>query len=119
MPDIVRLEFAGPDNAQRGDKPLRLLAADITGQQLGNVEFGYAPPPEDNKGADGIIEWVSVGLAAGYLLRDLLRLAMDWSRRERRPVVVHIDGDSLMLGDATDEQQRELVDAFLARHGAD
>lgn len=113
------LQFTGPDIRQRGDKPLRLLAADVKGQELGNVGFAYLPPPEDNKGAEGVVEWVGVGLAAGYLLRDLLRLAMDWSRRERRPVLVRLDGDEILLGDATEDQQDDLVEAFLARHGGD
>lgn len=115
----MRLRFAGPDDGRRGDKPLRLLADDVKGQRLGTVEYAYAPPPQDAMAGEGAIQWVGVGLAAGYLLRDLLRLAMDWSRRERRPVVVQIDGDELMLGDATDDQQSKLIDAFVARHGGD
>jgi hypothetical protein len=115
----VRLQFVPSGGAQREEDLLRRLHADVKELRLGPVDFARGGAEPDGKLGLGPVEWVTVILTAGRGLRELLRLAVDWSRRARQPVRVRIGGDELLLHDATDDQQDRIVDAFLARHGAD
>src|SRR5688572_11094671 len=93
------------------------MAKDITELQLGTVSFEYETASAGAKPGTGLIEWAGVALAAGYLLHDLLRLALDWAQRAKNPVHVRIGDDELVLDSASPEQQEALVEAFLAKHG--
>ena len=63
-----------------------------------------------------------VGAAARDMagtLPPLLMAVQGWLGRHRgAAVTVEIDGDTLTLGEASEAEQRRLVEAFLARHGS-
>jgi hypothetical protein len=113
----VLLQFAPIGDAEPDEKLLRLLGADIRDLQLGAVEFAYARDETgETKAGTGLLEWLGVALTAGRGLRDLLRLAGEWTQRAKHPVRVRIGEDELVLEHATTEQQNAIIEAFLARH---
>lgn len=79
------------------------------------------PVPADEDAGQGAKGLVTV---AGKLLVWLgpdglgavLAKVADWVARGGRVVEITIDGDSLKLGQASREEQSQLVEAFLARH---
>jgi hypothetical protein len=116
---FVRFLRAGGDG--REDDLLRRLAADLKDLDLGDVGFRHAStdPAEPPKAGATLLEWATVTMLAGRGLRELIRLAIDWSNAARRPVEVRIGKDRLVLGDATEEQQDRVIEAFFERHSAD
>lgn len=50
-------------------------------------------------------------------LRAVMAIVGNWASRTGRSVEVSLDGDTLRVGYATTAQQRELIDAWLSRHG--
>lgn len=81
---------------------------------------GPLPVEEVPPGAKGIGD-VAGWLVANFATLDGLRAVIDgiraWTARTHRTVEVTMDGDTVKLGDATAQQQQEIVDAWLARHG--
>ncbi|MBO0869500.1 MAG: hypothetical protein J2P15_13125 [Micromonosporaceae bacterium] len=119
MPDeTVRLQFIPVDERQREVELLARLKTGIEDLELGPVGVEHAPPDPETMGP-GLIAWVTVVLAAGRGLRDLLKVAADWARRANNPVRVRIGDDELVLSHATSDQQDRLVEAFVRRHSAD
>ncbi len=80
-----------------------------------------APPP-GSKGVDValVAEWLVTMSASGGLLSTVVATVNDWLSRRTVPhkVTLTIDGDTVELSSATPEEQRELVQAFVRRHGA-
>lgn len=107
--DRVFIQFADQDLFRR-------FAADVTDSELGVVTFERETPPEGTRPGTGLIEWAVVALSAGYLLRDLLRIAVDWAKTAKDPVRVRIGPREIEVSDASDEQQAALVATFLAEH---
>jgi len=81
---------------------------------------GPLPAEEVPPGAKGIGE-VAGWLVAQFGTLDGLRAVIDgvcgWAARTRRTVELELDGDTLRIEAATSQQQQELIDAWLARHG--
>jgi hypothetical protein len=76
-----------------------------------------APAPHGAKGA--AVEWgtLLVGVVSSGALTALVTTASSWLSRQRGGSVrVQIGDDELELTGATSEEQRRLVDAWLARH---
>ncbi|HZN77479.1 MAG TPA: hypothetical protein VFC00_38175 [Micromonosporaceae bacterium] len=116
----VLLQFLPADDAPREEDLLRRLGADVKDLRLGAVDYRYAPPdPDDPKAGVGPAEWLTVVLTAGRGLRDLVRVAFDWVKRAKHPIRVRIGDDELVVDNATDEQQKAIIEAFLARHSTD
>ena len=60
---------------------------------------------------------VAIGKAAGAL-SSVVRAVQGWvGRKPDRKVRLEIDGDAIELSAASPEQQQQLVDEWLARHG--
>jgi hypothetical protein len=72
--------------------------------------------PSDAKGLADVLGLLSITLGAAQQLGALVDLALSWSERNRHVVEVSIGGDSIKLGAATPEQQKQIVAAWLARH---
>ena len=114
----VRIQFVPTIDSPPDQELTRRLSKDIVDCGFGDVSFDHEVAVGDAKSGTGLIEWITVALAAGNLLHDLLRLAMDWAQRARNPVRVRIGNDEIEIASATDEQQEELVKAFVVKHGA-
>jgi hypothetical protein len=78
------------------------------------------PADEAPPGAKGIGE-VAGWLVAQFGTLDGLRAALDgvraWAARNQRTVEVTMNGETPKLGNATAQQQQDLIDDWLARHG--
>jgi len=75
--------------------------------------------PEEAKGLADVAGWLTVTLGAAQQIATVIGLILSWAERNRQTVEVSIDGDPIKLSAATPEQQRQLIDAWLARHAAE
>jgi len=78
------------------------------------------PAEEAPPGAKGIGEvagWLVAQLGTLDGLRAVISGVRAWTARTHRTVEITMDGDTLKIGAATAQQQQDIVDAWLARHG--
>ena len=123
-PTQVVLEVdAGPDADEKEVAELALrLRDDLEALDVGAVQLsrsGTAPP-----GAKSVdpIEWgrLLVAVASSPALLSLVRTANAWVARQRRGRVrVKIGEDEIVLTGASSDDQRRLVDDWLARRGGE
>jgi hypothetical protein len=100
--------------ADLGDR----LRAELLEYDVSSVE--PLPAEEVPPGAKGI------GQLAGWLvaqfgtldgLQAVINGVRAWAARTHRTVEITMDGETLKIGAATAQQQQDLVDAWLVRHG--
>jgi hypothetical protein len=119
MEVVVRVD-AGPDGDEEELAQLALRLRDelqeVDGAAVRLAREVAAPP-----GAKGAaVEWgtLLVGVLSSGALTALVTAASSWlGRQHGGSVRVRIGDDELELTGATSEEQRQLVDAWLARHG--
>ncbi len=118
---VVRVD-AGPDGDEEEVAELALRLRD----ELREVDGASArlsrdaPAPTGAKG--DAVEWgtLLVGVVSSGALTALVTTASSWLGRQRGGSVrVRIGDDELELTGATSEEQRRLVDAWLARRAAE
>src|SRR5262245_13182745 len=117
--DVVDLDG---DLDERAGRQLRKELLDLDVEEVRATERGRAP---DGSKAGGVVDWTQLIVtlsAANGVVPLLVSMVKDWvGRRAHGPrrykVALTIDGDSLELDGADDEQAAALVDAFIARHG--
>jgi hypothetical protein len=93
-----------------------LLELDVDAVELARS----GPAPRGTKAVDVLaIGGLILSLAKSSALTHVVKVVQGWlSRDNRRQVEIQMDGDVLKLTGATDEEQRRLVDAWIARHAA-
>jgi hypothetical protein len=75
------------------------------------------PPPPGTRAGDATVLGTLVITAAPLAIGAVLRTLESWLvRRPSRSVKLEVDGDSIEISDASSEDQRRLIDSFLARH---
>jgi Effector Associated Constant Component 1 len=113
----VRLHVAGypdSDDEERADLAWR-LREEISGG-VEDVSHPSIRPPPGAKG--GALEWAQLLVTMAGTLPPLIMAVQGWLGRHRgAAVTLEIDGDTLTLGEASEAEQRRLVEAFMARHG--
>ncbi|WP_462202649.1 effector-associated constant component EACC1 [Frankia sp. CcWB3] len=120
------LVVVAPDpelDVEAGDRLTRRLRAEIG--ELDVESVGLAAGGSVPEGAE-VADPVTVGAivvalgTSGGVLPALVDTVRDWLARQRRAhrVSMTIDGDSIEVEQASTEQQRALVDAFVRRHSA-
>ena len=73
--------------------------------------------PKGAKGLDGTLAgWLLVQFGTLDGLRAVVAAVHGWTSRTGRTVEVSIGGDVLKVTAVTSQQQREIIDAWLARH---
>jgi hypothetical protein len=84
------------------------------------VELARSGPAPATKAVDVLaIGGLILSLAKSSALTHVVKVVQGWlSRDNRRQVEIQMDGDVLKLTGATDDEQRRLVDAWIARHAA-
>jgi hypothetical protein len=88
-----------------------------------NVDAVERPPgdpaPEGSRGPEvALMGALLVEVSRGWVGR-VMETIQGWvSRRRTRTVKVSLDGDSIEVNNLSDEDQRRLLEAFLARHTA-
>ena len=115
---VLRVD-AGPDADEEEVAELALrLRDDLEALDVGSVQLSSSgPAPPGTKAVDPI-EWGTLIVAIGSspALMTLLRTANAWIARQRQGRVrVKIGDDELVLTGASLEDQRRLVDDWLAR----
>lgn len=115
--DRVFIQFTSAPGEPQDQDLIQRLAHDVTDSQLGLVTFEHEIPADNTRPGTGLIEWAAVALSAGYLLRDVLRIAVDWAKAAKNPVRVRIGPCEIEISDPTDEEQAALIAAFVAKHG--
>ena len=100
--------------------------ADLTGQlhaELLGVDDASVGPrpaeavPEGAKGLGDVTGWLVAQFGTLDGLRALLAAVRGFASRTGRTVEVSIGGDPIKVSGATSQQQQQLIDAWLARHG--
>jgi hypothetical protein len=76
-----------------------------------------APAPADTRGVEmAALGTLLVG-AGRAAIGPIMQAVQSWvARRSSRSVKITIDGDSIDLSNASQEDQRRLLESFLARH---
>jgi hypothetical protein len=106
-----------PEDGERLGRQLRDELRDLDVDDVEPVE-GALPPDGAKSGVlVSLTEWL-VTLGGGGVLVPVISGIKAWLARGtgNHKVTVTIDGDTLELGRATDEERAELVDAFVRRH---
>ena len=85
-------------------------------QGVDEVSHPSVPPPPGAKG--GAVEWAQLVVTLAGTVPPLIMALQGWlGRHPSAAVTLEIDGDTLTLGEAAPDEQRRLVETFLARHG--
>jgi hypothetical protein len=113
---LVSVEgYADSDDEERADLASR-LRDDLLAHDL-EVAHPESEPPAGSKGA--ALEWAQLVVSVSGSAPAMLAALQGWRGRNRSAAVsLEIDGDKLTLDEASPEDQRRLVESFLARHGA-
>jgi hypothetical protein len=119
---VLRVD-AGPDADEEEVAELALrLRDDLEALDVGSVELSRSgTAPAGAKSVDPI-EWGTLLVAIGSspALMTLIRTANAWIARQRQGRVrVKIGEDELELTGASTDDQRRLIDDWLARRGAE
>jgi hypothetical protein len=114
----VRLHVAGypdSDDAERAELATR-LRADLLAHDV-EVAHPQAQAPPGAKGA--ALEWAQLVVGVAGTAPAMIAALQGWlGRHPRAGVSLEIDGDTLTLDEASPAERRQLVETFLARHGA-
>ena len=94
----LHAELLGVDDASVGPLPVRAV-------------------PEGAKGLGDVAGWLVAQFGTLDGLRALVAAVRGFALRTGRTVEVSIGRDSLKVTGATSQQQQQLIDAWLARHG--
>jgi hypothetical protein len=102
------------------ERLVRGLRAELLDLDVESVVFQTVEAPNGAKGSDAItVGAIVVALSAsGGVLTALVEVLRDWLGRRagRHKIAVTIDGDPIVLEQATAEQQRALIEAYIERH---
>ena len=98
------------------------LAGQLHAELLGvdDASIGPLPAgsvPEGAKGLGDVAGWLVAQFGTLDGLRDLVAAVRGFASRTGRTVEVSIGGDPIKVTGATSQQQQQLIDAWLARHG--
>ncbi|MEA2311607.1 MAG: hypothetical protein QOE28_1575 [Solirubrobacteraceae bacterium] len=108
---------SGPEDLEEAARALReeLLELDVDG-----VERPSRPAPDGARAIEAaILGTLLVTLSKGALAA-VAGTIQNWvARGGVRTVTLELDGDRIELGNASAEDQRRLLEAFVARHGGE
>jgi hypothetical protein len=93
------------------------LHAELLGVEAASVvPLTAEAAPEGAKGLGTLAGWLLVQFGTLDGLRAVVAAVRGWTSRTGRTVEVSIGGDVLKVTAVTSRQQREIIDAWLARH---
>ena len=111
------LPVADSDTEELADLAAELHAEllSVDGTSVAPLPAGAAPGGA--KGLGDVAGWLVVQFGTLDGLRALVAAARGFASRTGRTVEVSIGGDHLKVSGVTSQQQEEIIDAWLARHG--
>jgi len=114
----LRMQVVGypdSDEEERAELAWR-LREEIRERGIDEVSRPSVRPPPGAKG--GAVEWAQLVVTLAGTVPPMIMALQAWLGRHRgAAVTLEIDGDKLTLDDPSAEDQRRLVETFLARHG--
>ncbi|WP_427921600.1 effector-associated constant component EACC1 [Streptomyces sp. cg40] len=124
MDVVLGLTPDGDADAEEVERLASRLRGELRGLDLDALRpFAGDVSPEGAKAVDPVtVGAVVLALSAsGGVLPALVETLRDWLGRQsaRHRVSVTIDGDTIELEWASADERRELVEAFVRRHGTD
>ncbi|MDV9172449.1 hypothetical protein R6V09_20370 [Streptomyces sp. W16] len=127
MDVLLGLAPDGAADQEEAERFVGRLRAELRGLDIDamrvHASMSDAVPPAGAKAVDPVtVGAVVLALSAsGGVLPTLVETLRDWLGRQsaRHRVSVTIDGDTIELERASADERRELVDAFVRRHGSD
>jgi hypothetical protein len=92
------------------------LREELERSQAESIEHAAGTAPDGAKGSAH--EWAQLLVTFSGGLPGLIALVRGWADRNDRDaaVTLELDGDRIELSDASPEERKALLDAFLARH---
>ena len=126
MDVLLRLAPAADADREETERLLARVRTELRELDLDSLQLHTPAGAVEPSGAKGV-DPVTVGAvvlalsASGGVLPALVETLRDWLGRQsaRHRVSVTIDGDTIELERASADERRELVDAFVRRHGTD
>jgi len=91
------------------------LSQELAELDCGAIEQMYEASPD---GAKGFAPGLLLALVPAATVTTLFDLVRSWVVRTGRTVEVSIDGDTIKITGASEQQQDRVVEAWLARHAA-
>lgn len=117
---VLRIGAQDDDPAQ-AEEHLQSLIDEVRQLDLEAIDRVHQGPPPPGSRSGGAVETgaLLLGLGgSGALLPVLAGLVQDWLKRRRSGTVrMKIGDDEIELTAASDEAQRQALEAFLRRHG--
>ena len=114
----IRLQVVGypdSDDEERADLAWR-LREELRDHGVDDVSHPELRPPPGAKG--GALEWAQLVISLGGVLPSFVMAVQGWlGRHPTAAITLEIDGDKLVLDEATADERQRLVETFLARHG--
>jgi hypothetical protein len=96
------------------------LRQELLGLDVEEVERPPGPhPPSGTRAAEAAVLGTLVVTAAQEVIAWVVRTLAGWvARRPSTSVKLQIGDDAIEITDASEDQQRQLIESFLARHAA-
>jgi hypothetical protein len=108
--------YPDSDDEERADLTTR-LRDEMLYQGVEDVVHPEAVAPDGAKG--GALEWAQLIVGLAGSVGPMIAALRSWiGGHPRAAVTLEIDGDTLTLASASEDEQKKLIESFLARHGA-
>jgi hypothetical protein len=118
---MLRIEIGGDgaDAADLDDETVG-LRAELLDLDVDAVDRPVAgPAPDGARAVDTVVAGLLLVELGKGVIGSVLRSVEAWvARRRSRTVKLSVAGDTIELSNASPAEQRELLEAFLARHAA-
>ena len=107
--------YEDSDDRERAELAAR-LGAELRRADVEHVRHPEGAAEDGQKGT--ALEWAELVVTLGGSLPSLIGVLRGWlGRHPGSSISVTIDGDTVTLSDPTREERREVLDAWLERHG--
>jgi hypothetical protein len=95
----------------------RRLRAALLELDVLDVEPGSEAPPDGAKGAGAALGWLWVTIG-GEAIKAVVDRVAGWAASNGRTVEIMVDGKTLKVSKVSREEQRELIELYLAQFAA-
>jgi membrane-associated two-gene conflict system component 1 (EACC1) len=108
--------YPDSDDEERADLTSR-LRDEMLERGVEDVAHPEGMAPDGAKG--GALEWAQLVVGLAGSVGPMIAALRAWiGGHPRAAVTLEIDGDTLTLASASEEEQGRMIESFLARHGA-
>ena len=113
----IELDTGEQADAEERDDVARALRRDLLELDVERVERPVVPAPDGARAAEAIALGTLLVTLGPQALGGACSAIKEWvTRRADRRVELEIDGDRIVLDGVSDEERRQLLELFVARH---